>query len=290
LRQKTGEHPSNSRSIRSPLIETEIASAASRSDHRDHRLNAEARRTLGLRTFAGKAASMNARITRRFLPAVFAVGVLGIAAPTASAEETLAASCEPPREFASSGWDYGAQGFTPQLSGPLTRAEVDIHKGAPNAGYLVEIRTVDGLGIPTDTVLATATVANASVPVGDSLISASFPNPAPVAASQEYALVVYLGGDVEGGVGYRTGDPCSGGIAFSEVAGPWDDFLTLDMVFRVFVTPPAPTPTPPAPLATPLPPTGQRAAAIKKCTRKFPGKAKAKKRKKCKKKANLLPV
>ena len=36
--------------------------------------------------------------------------------------------------------------------------------------------------------------------------------------------------------------------------------------------------------------TGQRAAALKKCKKKFPGKAKAKKRKKCKKKANLLPV
>ena len=37
-------------------------------------------------------------------------------------------------------------------------------------------------------------------------------------------------------------------------------------------------------------PTGRRAAALKKCKKKFPGKAKAKKRKKCKKKANLLPV
>jgi hypothetical protein len=37
-------------------------------------------------------------------------------------------------------------------------------------------------------------------------------------------------------------------------------------------------------------PTGQRAAAIKKCKKKYPGKAKAKKRKKCKKRANLLPV
>ncbi len=36
--------------------------------------------------------------------------------------------------------------------------------------------------------------------------------------------------------------------------------------------------------------TGQRAAAIKKCNKKFPGKAKAKKRKKCIKKAKKLPV
>jgi hypothetical protein len=37
-------------------------------------------------------------------------------------------------------------------------------------------------------------------------------------------------------------------------------------------------------------PTGQRAAATKKCKKKFPGKAKANKRKKCIKKAKKLPV
>ena len=37
-------------------------------------------------------------------------------------------------------------------------------------------------------------------------------------------------------------------------------------------------------------PTGQRAAALKRCKKKFTGKAKAKKRKKCKRKAKLLPV
>lgn len=48
-------------------------------------------------------------------------------------------------------------------------------------------------------------------------------------------------------------------------------------------------PAPPA--ASPAAgPTGERAAAIKKCKKKFPGKAKAKKRKKCIKKAKTLPV
>jgi hypothetical protein len=40
----------------------------------------------------------------------------------------------------------------------------------------------------------------------------------------------------------------------------------------------------------PSPATGQRAAAIKRCKKKFQGKAKAKKRKKCIKKAKKLPV
>jgi hypothetical protein len=44
------------------------------------------------------------------------------------------------------------------------------------------------------------------------------------------------------------------------------------------------------PPSTTSAPTGQRAAAIKKCKKKFRGKAKAKKRKKCIKKAKKLPV
>jgi hypothetical protein len=220
---------------------------------------------------------MKARIIRRVLPAVLTVGVLGIAAPTASAGETLAANCEPPRDFASSGWDYAAQSFTPQLSGPLTRAEVDISKNAPTEDYVLEIRTVDGSGIPTDTVLASATVANASVPVGDSLISASFPNPTTVASGQEYALVVYLGADPTGGVGYHIDAPCSGYVAFSDVAEPWEGFVGFDMVFRVFVT----TPDPPATAPT------APAAPKKKCKKKKkkPKRAaESAKKKKCKKK------
>ena len=46
------------------------------------------------------------------------------------------------------------------------------------------------------------------------------------------------------------------------------------------------------PNAVPTPPsnTGRRAGAIKKCTQKFKGRASAKKRKKCIKKAKLLPI
>ena len=51
------------------------------------------------------------------------------------------------------------------------------------------------------------------------------------------------------------------------------------------VTTPDTVPTPPPPSNT-----GQRAAAIKRCKKKLKGKAKAKKRTKCIKKANLLPI
>jgi len=212
---------------------------------------------------------------RKFgLPAMLVLAALGVAAPTASADEKLTASCGTEREYATSGWDYAGQGFTPQLSGPLSRTEIDIHKVAPTADYVVEVRTLDGLGIPTDTVLATATVARASVPVGDSLLSASFPNPATVAAGQEYALVVYFGGDDAGGVGYRTDDPCSGGIALRNGSDPWEAFLGYDMVLRAYVTTPSPVTTPSSSAAP---------AAKKKCKKKK-HKRSAESAKKCKKK------
>jgi hypothetical protein len=54
---------------------------------------------------------------------------------------------------------------------------------------------------------------------------------------------------------------------------------------------PAPPVTPQVPATAPqVPATGQRAAALKKCKKKFPGKTKARKRKKCIKKAKKLPV
>jgi hypothetical protein len=62
---------------------------------------------------------------------------------------------------------------------------------------------------------------------------------------------------------------------------------TQDTNLSACVPPPASVPPASVPPASV---TGQRAAAIKKCKKKFPGKAKAKKRKKCIKKAKKLPV
>jgi Ca2+-binding RTX toxin-like protein len=188
------------------------------------------------------------------LVSLVAVAALAMAStPNASAQETLAASCEPPREDTSLGWIYVAHVFTPQFTGPLTRAEIDITKSSGTADYVIEIRTVDGSGRPTTTVLAATTVSNASVPMGDSFISASFPNPTNVVAGQVYALVVHRTADLS--VGFREGDDCPNGAAWfgpSNDPAPWFSGA-FDMVFRVFVTlppPPAPAPTSPPKIPT----------------------------------------
>jgi Ca2+-binding RTX toxin-like protein len=180
----------------------------------------------------------------------------------ASAQEALAASCEPPREDESEGWAYVAQVFTPQLSGPLTRAEIDVtHSGT--ADYVIEIRVVDGVSLkPSSAVVATTAVPGTSVPSGNSVISASFPNPVNVGAGISYALVVHRTANLS--VGFRFGDDCPGGAAWFGNAAGTDAWISgaYDMVFRVFVTLPQATPPPPPPPTTvPAPPTCKGKAA-----------------------------
>jgi Ca2+-binding RTX toxin-like protein len=170
----------------------------------------------------------------------------------ASAQETLGASCEPPREDTSGGWDYVAQVFTPQFSGPpapLTRAEILVtHSGT--ADYVIEIRVLDLSGKPTSAVVATTAVSGLSVPSGDTFISASFPNPVDVGAGTSYALVVHRTVPDSLSVGYRIGDDCPGGSAWfgDDASGAAWFSGAFDMVFRVFVTlPQAATPPPPPP-------------------------------------------
>jgi Ca2+-binding RTX toxin-like protein len=182
------------------------------------------------------------RLVRRFslasLVAVsFAASTLA-SAPPAGAQESLAANCEPPRENTSTGFDALAQSFTAQLAGPVTRAEIAVtNDPAASNDYVVEIRTVDASSRPTDTVLATATVPDASLPAGASIISASFPNPANVATGGVYALVVHRSGE-DPQVGFREGNDCAG-VAWFSSDGSVANFQTFadqyDLVYRIFV-------------------------------------------------------
>ena len=232
--------------------------------------------------------------------AVLAVFAL-TSAPTASAQETLAATCPPPRDNPGPAV-MGAtvrlgQTFIPTLSGPLTRAELDVTKqAATNGDWVVEIRTVqpsdDAAGEfePTSTILASTTVPNSSVPAGDSILNAVFATPAAVVASQRYALVIGRPGaatQFEGGVGFRD-NPCSE-VAWSSGDGGTTWFLaegtpTPDLVFSVFVTPPVPPDiTPPGNPTSPINPAGNTRKRKCKKKQKAAG-AEIAKKKKCKKK------
>jgi hypothetical protein len=112
--------------------------------------------------------------------------------------------------------------------------------------YLMQIVTTDVSGTPTNTVLASTTIPNSSVPDGPSRVAASFDPPASVVAGQQYAFVFSRSGSTWTHR-YRADNPCPG-RQFNSPAGsnPWNpDFAAADMVFAVFVEPPpAPEPEP----------------------------------------------
>jgi Ca2+-binding RTX toxin-like protein len=184
------------------------------------------------------------RFSRVFLLALAATAALALAnASAASAQGTLAASCEPPREFGHviSGDDFFAQTFTPQLSGSLVQADLDVSKEETEGDYVVEIRATDASGEPTDEVLASATVPDEDVPDGPPsvIISAVFADPATVVAGELYAVSATRPGSSELNLGGRDDTACPHTAWFSSDGGSSWTGQDSDMVFRVFVTPPA---------------------------------------------------
>jgi hypothetical protein len=191
-----------------------------------------------------------------------------------------------------------AQTFTAGITGDLDQVDLSLAKnGVPVAALTVELRATVGQ-LPDGTVLASQSVPASSV-AGSSLefVPVAFPTPAPVLAGTQYAIVAYVadtngyswGASPEAGPG--TGPYAGGEGYFADSSPPstaWLPFSSshsIDYAFKTYVAPP--TVTPPTTAGTSAPgPTGQRAAALKKCKKKHRKQA----RKKCKKKANLLPV
>jgi hypothetical protein len=158
--------------------------------------------------------------------------------------------------------------------------------GTPSAYLSVEIRDVSG-SAPGGMVLASHTVPSSGVPSSPSFVSIVFAPPAPVAAGTRYAIVAYS--SASGGPAYQwlhsvAANPYVAGDAFSSTTSPpsiWTPIAgNYDQAFKTYVVP-----------ATTSGPTGQRAAALKKCKKKAKKQHWTKTRlKKCKKKAKLLPV
>jgi hypothetical protein len=182
-----------------------------------------------------------------------------------------------------------AQTFTAGLTGGLDQVDLLLASvGTPTTYLTVEIRDVSG-GVPGEAVLAARSVPPAAVTnTTAQFIPVHFNPPAPVIAGTQYAIVVYSG-NVGGNwmIWYvKNSDVYPGGQVLTSTAPPstWTAAPTLDAAFKTYVVPtpaaaPTPTPTPSAG------PTGQRAAALAKCNHKH-----GKKRKRCKRRANRLPV
>jgi Ca2+-binding RTX toxin-like protein len=186
------------------------------------------------------------RLVRRFSLASLAAAALftSVNAPTAAAQESLAASCEPPSVFTfGAGEGPVAQNFTSQLTGDLTRAEVSLVKAVGSTEpFIVQITTVDSSGIPTEVVLATATIPAANVGNDENVLAGVvFTSPAAVVAGQQYAILASRpGGSFTAGVRVDSdppvGESCPGiQTWFNGTA--WETRPNNDWMFRVFVTP-----------------------------------------------------
>jgi hypothetical protein len=176
-----------------------------------------------------------------------------------------------------------AQTFTAGLSGGLDQVDLNLAQqilghSAPTTALTVEIRNVVG-GVPGGTVLGAQSIAPTAPPVypANGFVAVSFSPSVPVVAGSQYAIVASTTGGSSGEYGWygAGGDTYTHGDPFFQQppAGAWMMPATLDLAFRTYVGTATSTPT------------GQRAAALKKCKHKH-GKA----RKKCRKKANRLPV
>ena len=164
--------------------------------------------------------------------------VLLLAAGPAPAQDLLDANCPGPPNTATDPdpGDRDVQTFTAQRTGSLVRGETEISKLGGAADWVMQIVTTDGSGTPTNNVLASTTIANASVPDGDSRIVGLFASPASVVAGQQLGLLIARPGESYT-LRDRSDDPCPGQEFFSASGGPFMAEPIFDFVFAVFVKP-----------------------------------------------------
>jgi len=226
-----------------------------------------------------------------FVAGGLAVLALG-GAPSAAAQEMVAASCQPTENIfnGATGDHLFGQAFSPQLSGDLTRAELRLRNLSGTGDWIFQIRNAQPSGSipgelePGSTVLASATLPDASVPGGmDATASVVFQTPAAVVAGGDYALAVTRPTATDpnslavGAHSPSTAD-CPNQTFGSSNGGTIWVGQNLDTIFRVFVTTPASAP--PVTPAPPITPAKKKNCTQHKKKHRAAGEAK---KKKCKK-------
>jgi len=172
-----------------------------------------------------------------------------------------------------------AQVFTAGKTGQLDQFDLDLKKTGTPPSLTIELRNAAS-GQPGPQVLGSTSVAASSVATTLGFVSIPFSAYGNVVAGTQYAIVAYSG--AMGGNFYQwTGGSDSTYLGGSEWTSSFSPPTTwfaggFDTAFKTYVAPPS----------TATPPTGQRAAALKKCKKKKTAKA----RKKCRNRAKKLPV
>jgi hypothetical protein len=175
-------------------------------------------------------------------PLVGALAFLLGLSPTVSRAAFPDANCPGPPNAASVvnfAGERRAQPFTVQRTGNLVQGQAAVSKSGFSGDWAVQVLATDASGVPTNTVLASATIADAAVPMGDSTLIGTFSPPASVSAGQQYALTVSR--SAQWLLQRRADDPsCPSREYFSP--SQTDPFIPSgtpsDMIFATFVDPP----------------------------------------------------
>ena len=170
-----------------------------------------------------------------------------------------------------------AQTFTAGQSGKLDQVDLYLDKVSPPLQLNIELRNAVG-GSPGTQVLANAILSPSAVPASAAFVPVNFPASVPVTAGTQYAIVAYTGSAIPNGYewGDQNGNPYAGGnelLSFSSPPASWTAQTVFDTAFKTYVIPASSS-------------TGQRAAALSKCKKKHTRQ----KRRKCRQRANKLPV
>ena len=144
----------------------------------------------------------------------------------------------PGNSFVTGSGRFG-QTFAALQSGKLSRAQLVLLGNSDGADFVMDIRTVDGLGVPTGTVLATTTINNVpATPSGNQrTITADFATPATVVTGQTYALAITSVGGGIFTVEYHTNNACAGGSLFADpfANNTFGSLGAVDLVYATFV-------------------------------------------------------
>jgi hypothetical protein len=131
-----------------------------------------------------------------------------------------------------------AQTFTAGSGGLLRRLQVAINKGLGSGDYRLQLVAVDA-GAPSNNaqdVLAVATIADDTVPSGDTALIADFAGPALV-QDTEYAVVVSRPGASNLAVQVRLGEgrACTGRVFTANGGGAFTPLSDHDAIVSIFV-------------------------------------------------------
>jgi hypothetical protein len=166
-----------------------------------------------------------------------------LGANPAPAQGLLDANCPGPAPpgsgIVTSGNYRYAQTFAAQRTGDLVRGELEVNRLGGSGDWVMQVVATDDYAAPVNTVLASTTIADATVPAGDSRIAGLFAPPASVSAGHQYALLLTRPGS-SWAVLSRNDNPCPGTYFFStSQSSPWSQGGNpmTDIVFAVFVKP-----------------------------------------------------